>query len=89
MYILSQVQLIVNTASGCSSTPQYGGLESLHREFALTNPDELCVVGIPSNEFNQEPMPDGELHKAAKRDYGVNYPLLARIDHINDHGNLL
>jgi len=82
----TRVQLVVNTASGCSFTQQYHGLESLHKEFA--GDDGLCVVGVPSNEFNQEPLTDGVLHKQVQREYSVSFPLLGRIDNLNDHGNL-
>lgn len=73
-----QVLLIVNTASKCGFTPQYEGLEKLNKEFADSG---LQVIGFPSNQFkNQEPGTDEEIQEFCRMNYGVTFPVMAKID---------
>ncbi|HBI71269.1 MAG TPA: glutathione peroxidase [Massilia sp.] len=73
-----QVLLIVNTASGCGFTPQYAGLETLHRDFAARG---FEVLGFPCNQFkNQEPGTEAEIGQFCERNFGVSFPLFAKID---------
>lgn len=68
--------LVVNVASKCGFTPQYAGLEQLHREFG---PRGLAVVGMPCNQFLfQEPGDDAEIAEFCSLNYGVTFPLLAK-----------
>lgn len=68
--------LVVNVASKCGFTPQYAGLEELHREF---EPLGLAVIGMPCNQFLfQEPGSDGEIAEFCSLTYGVEFPLLAK-----------
>lgn len=68
--------LVVNVASKCGFTPQYAGLEELHREFA---PLGLAVIGMPCNQFlMQEPGSDAEIGEFCSLNYGVTFPLLAK-----------
>lgn len=68
--------LVVNVASKCGFTPQYEGLEALHREFG---PSGLAVIGMPCNQFLfQEPGSDGEIAEFCSVNYGVTFPLLAK-----------
>jgi|LSQX01.3.fsa_nt_gb glutathione peroxidase len=68
--------LVVNVASKCGFTPQYEGLEALHREYG---PQGLTVVGLPCNQFlKQEPGTDEEIGEFCKVNYGVTFPLLAK-----------
>lgn len=68
--------LVVNVASKCGFTPQYAGLEELHREFG---PLGLAVIGMPCNQFLfQEPGSDDEIAEFCSLTYGVNFPLLAK-----------
>ncbi len=68
--------LIVNVASKCGFTPQYEGLEALHREFASRG---LTVIGMPCNQFlKQEPGSSEEIGEFCKLNYGVTFPLLAK-----------
>ncbi len=73
-----QVLLIVNTASKCGFTPQYRGLEELHRDFA---PRGFAVLGFPCNQFGgQEPGNAGEIQAFCSTQYDVSFPLFEKID---------
>lgn len=68
--------LVVNVASKCGFTPQYEGLEALHREFG---PRGLAVIGMPCNQFmKQEPGTSAEIGEFCRLNYGVTFPLLAK-----------
>ncbi|WP_300543293.1 glutathione peroxidase [Maricaulis sp.] len=73
-----KVLLIVNTASKCGFTPQYEGLETLHKDLQDKG---LVVLGFPCNQFgNQEPGDAGEIANFCKLTYDVNFPMFAKID---------
>ena len=73
-----QVLLVVNTASRCGFTPQYAGLETLHRDLA---PRGFTVLGFPCNQFaNQEPGASADIAAFCEREYHVTFPLFARVD---------
>jgi len=73
-----QVLLIVNTASACGFTPQFGGLEALHKLFAGQG---LAVLGFPCNQFgSQDPGTDGEIAGFCQMNYGVTFPMMSKID---------
>lgn len=68
--------LIVNTASLCGFTPQYGGLQELWNEF---HDRGLMIVGVPSNDFGgQEPGGATEIAETAQHHYGVTFPITAK-----------
>jgi glutathione peroxidase len=70
--------LIVNTASLCGYTPQYAGLQELWRRY---HDKGLMIIGVPSNDFGgQEPGGAAEIIKTASHDYGVTFPLSAKVD---------
>ena len=73
-----RVLLIVNTASKCGFTPQYAGLEELYR----ANKDRgFTVLGFPCNQFGeQEPGSSEEIGTFCERNYGVSFPMFAKID---------
>lgn len=68
--------LIVNTASECGFTPQYADLEKLSQEYK----DKLVVVGFPANNFGgQEPGTNVEIGAFCQKNYGVTFPLAAKV----------
>lgn len=73
-----QVLVIVNTASACGFTPQYAGLEQLHRDFA---PRGFAVLGFPCNQFGrQEPGDARQIEEFCSTKYDVTFPMFAKID---------
>jgi glutathione peroxidase len=72
-----KVLLIVNVASECGYTPQYGGLEKLYQEYKDKG---LVILGFPSNEFGaQEPGTSAEIAAFCKKNYGVTFPMFEKI----------
>lgn len=68
--------LIVNTASKCGYTPQYEDLEKLYETYK----DKLVIVGFPANNFGgQEPGSNVEIKEFCKKNYGVTFPMAAKI----------
>lgn len=68
--------LIVNTASECGFTPQYEDLEKLYQTYK----DQLVVVGFPANNFKgQEPGTNEEIKEFCQRNYGVTFPMAAKV----------
>ena len=73
-----QVLLIVNTASTCGFTPQFAGLQALHERYAARG---LVVLGFPCNQFGrQDPGSNAEIAGFCQRNYGVDFPMMAKID---------
>src|SRR5690606_29752642 len=72
-----QVVLIVNVASKCGLTPQYEGLEKLHEKYADRG---FSVLGFPANDFGgQEPGTNEEIQAFCTGNYGVSFPMFAKI----------
>ena len=72
------VLLIVNTASKCGFTPQYGGLQALYEKYRSRG---FEVLGFPCNQFlQQEPATGGEIQTFCERNFGVTFPLFEKID---------
>ena len=73
-----QVLLVVNTASKCGFTPQYEGLEALHRKF---NAQGFAVLGFPCTQFGaQEPGDAAEIARFCSRTYDVTFPMFGKIE---------
>lgn len=80
---LGQVVLIVNTASKCGFTPQYQGLEQVYQQFHQRG---VTVLGFPCNQFGaQEPGTADDIGAFCEKNYGVTFPLFAKID-VNGNG---
>ena len=70
--------LIVNTASKCGFTPQFAGLEKLYEKY---KPQGLEILGFPCNQFGgQDPGTNKEIGVFCQRNYGVNFPMFAKVD---------
>ena len=81
-----KVLLIVNTASKCGFTPQYDGLEPLHKKYGPEGPD---VAGGPCDQFaHQEPGSDEEIAEFCRLNYGVTFPLMAKSDVNGENANI-
>jgi glutathione peroxidase len=72
-----KVTLVVNVASECGYTPQYEGLEKLHRELAQKG---FSVLGFPSNDFGgQEPGTAQQIAEFCRKNYGVSFPMFEKL----------
>jgi glutathione peroxidase len=68
--------MIVNTASKCGNTPQYSELEQLYEKYK----DKLVIIGFPANNFGgQEPGSNEEIKEFCSRNYGVTFPMAAKV----------
>ena len=73
-----KIVLAVNVASRCGYTPQYGGLQALHDRYS---PKGFTVLGFPCNQFfKQEPGSAEEIQSFCSINYGVTFPLFAKLD---------
>jgi glutathione peroxidase len=73
-----KVLLIVNTASACGFTPQYKGLEQLYQQFRDRG---VVVLGFPCNQFGaQEPGDEAAIGAFCEKNYGVTFPLFAKVN---------
>jgi glutathione peroxidase len=69
--------LVVNTASKCGHTPQYAQLEELYKKYG---PDKFVIIGFPANNFlRQEPGTNAEIREFCTTNYGVTFPMMAKI----------
>jgi glutathione peroxidase len=73
-----RVLLVANVASQCGFTPQYAGLEALHRAHAA---EGLAVLGFPCDQFgHQEPGDEAEIARFCQLTYDVTFPMFAKVD---------
>ena len=73
-----QVVLVVNTASRCGFTPQYAGLEALYLKYRERG---FVVLGFPCNQFGrQDPGSNEDIARFCQRNYGVSFPMMAKIN---------
>jgi glutathione peroxidase len=69
--------MIVNTASKCGLTPQYEALEALYKKYQSNN---FVIIGFPSNDFfKQEPGDNAQIKAFCLKNYGVSFPMMAKI----------
>ena len=72
------VLLVVNTASACGFTPQFAGLEELWKTYGERG---LTVIGFPCNQFgSQDPGNNTEISVFCQKNYGVSFPMMAKVD---------
>ena len=84
---LGTVLLVVNTASKCGFTPQYDGLEELYQRFGDRG---FEVLAFPCNQFGgQEPGDAGEIAEFCKVNFGLTFPLMAKVDVNGDNASPL
>ena len=77
-----KVLLVVNTASQCGLTPQYAGLEALHKQLG---PRGFEVLAFPANDFgSQEPGSDGEIASFCEVNFGASFPIFAKASVVGD-----
>jgi len=82
-----RVLLIVNTASQCGFTPQYAGLQALYEKL---EPRGLTILGFPCNQFGaQEPGDATAIGQFCEKNYGVTFPMFAKIDVNGAHAHQL
>lgn len=73
-----KVLLIVNTASKCGFTPQFAGLEKIYEKYKEQG---FEVLGFPCNQFGgQDPGSNQEIGSFCQRNYGVSFPMFAKVD---------
>lgn len=73
-----KVVLIVNTASKCGFTPQFEGLEKVYEKY---KDEGFVVLGFPCNQFaSQDPGSNTDIGEFCQRNYGVSFPMFAKID---------
>ncbi len=81
------VMVIVNTASACGFTPQFAGLEALHKTYTDQG---LVVLGFPCNQFgSQDKGSNKEIAEFCQLNYGVSFPMMAKIEVNGAHANPL
>ncbi len=82
-----KVLLIVNTASECGFTPQFAGLEQLWQDYRDRG---LVVIGFPSNQFGaQDPGSNDQIASFCSLNYGVDFPMMAKVDVNGDNAHPL
>ena len=82
-----KVLLVVNTASECGFTPQYAGLQKLYEQYAARG---LAVLGFPCNQFGkQEPGDAAQIGSFCEKNYGVSFPMFAKIEVNGAHAHPL
>src|SRR5579884_3580053 len=83
----NKVLLIVNTASECGYTPQYAGLEALYKKYRDRG---FAVLGFPCNQFGQqEPGTEVQIQAFCQKNYGVTFPMFAKVDVNGDRAHPL
>ena len=82
-----RVVLVVNTASQCGLTPQYAGLQGLYDTYAQ---EGFTVLGFPCDQFgHQEPGDEAEIASFCERNFGVTFPMFAKVDVNGDEAHPL
>jgi glutathione peroxidase len=72
-----RVLLVVNVASRCGLAPQFEGLQAIYEKYRDRG---LTVLGFPSNSFKQEPGTEAEIRRFCTENFGVTFPMFARVE---------
>lgn len=80
----NNVILVVNVASRCGYTPQYEDLQSIYEEF---KDRKFVVIGVPTNNFKQEPGTNAEIKDFCEVNFGINFPLTEKTDVIGKNSH--
>ena len=80
----NKVLVIVNVASRCGYTPQYEDLQTLWSNYKDKN---LIVIGVPTNNFKQEPGTNKEIKDFCETNFGINFPMTEKIDVIGSNAH--
>ena len=78
-----KVMIIVNVASRCGYTPQYADLQTLWSNYKK----DLVVIGVPTNNFKQEPKNNAEIKKFCETNFNIDFPLTEKIDVIGSNAH--
>ena len=78
-----KVIVVVNVASRCGYTPQYSDLQKLSTKFK----DKLVVIGVPTNNFKQEPGNNAEIKKFCDSNFGITFPMSEKVDVIGSNAH--
>ena len=80
----NKVLVVVNVASRCGYTPQYEDLQTLWSNYKDKN---LIVIGVPTNNFKQEPGTNKEIKDFCETNFGINFPMTEKIDVIGSNAH--
>ena len=72
-----KIVVVVNVASRCGYTPQYEDLQNLWSNYKEKG---LVVIGVPTNNFKQEPGSNGEIKDFCETNFGIDFPMTEKID---------
>ena len=78
-----KIIVVVNVASRCGYTPQYNDLQKLWSEYQ----SELVVIGVPTNNFKQEPGSNAEIKKFCDTSFGITFPMTEKVDVIGSNAH--
>ena len=81
-----KVIVVVNVASRCGYTPQYEDLQSLWTTYKSK---KLVVIGVPTNNFRQEPGSNKEIKDFCETNFGINFPMTEKINVIGSNSHIL
>ena len=79
-----KIIVVVNVASRCGYTPQYEGLQTLWSQYRDKN---LIVIGVPTNNFRQEPGSNQEIKDFCETNFGINFPITEKLSVIGNNSH--
>ncbi len=80
----NKIIVVVNVASRCGYTPQYEGLQKLWEKYQNKG---VVVIGVPTNNFKQEPGSNKEIKKFCETNFGINFPMTEKVDVIGKNAH--